>query len=81
MEKYGLGWTEAGNYMGNGPYVMTEWVHQDHITLEANPNYWGPKPSLSRITFRMITDSNAELAAYKNGELDLAQVPPAPRRP
>ena len=76
VEKYGLGWTEAGNYMGNGPYVMTEWVHQDHITLEANPNYWGPKPSLSRITFRMITDSNAELAAYKNGELDLAQVPP-----
>ncbi len=68
-------WTETGNFVGKGPFVMTEWVHQDHITLEANPNYWGDGPKLDKITYRMITDPNAELAAYRNGELDLSQVP------
>ena len=39
LETFGDQWTEPENYVGNGPYVMTEWVHQDHITLEVNPNY------------------------------------------
>jgi len=68
-------WTEAGTYIGNGPFKMTEWVHGDHITFEPNPNYWGTKPKLAKITFLMITDSNAALAAYKNGELDISGVP------
>ena len=71
----GTEWTEAGTYMGNGKYIMTEWVHQDHITLEANPNYRGPTPKLSKITYRMIADPNAALAAYRNDELHISQVP------
>ena len=27
--------------IGNGPFKMTEWVHQDHITLVPNENYFG----------------------------------------
>ncbi len=68
-------WTEAGNYIGNGPFVMTEWVHQDHITFKQNTNYWGTKPKLTEITFKMITDANAAYAAYLNGELDISGVP------
>ena len=80
VEEFGSGWTEAGNYMGNGPFIMTEWAHQDQITLEANPNYWGPSPKLSKITYRMIADPNSELLAYRNGELELSQVPPGTER-
>ena len=76
IEKYGSAWTEAGNHLGNGPYVLSEWVHQDHITLEANPNYWGEAPKQARIQLSMITDVNAELTAYKAGDLDIARVPP-----
>ncbi|MEE8465576.1 MAG: peptide ABC transporter substrate-binding protein [Dehalococcoidia bacterium] len=76
IEQHGTAWTEAGNYVGNGPYILSEWVHQDHITLEANPNYWGPAPKQSKVRFSMITDVNAELTAYKAGELDIARVPP-----
>jgi oligopeptide transport system substrate-binding protein len=76
VEAAGEPWTEVGRYVGNGPYIMTEWVHQDHITLEASPNYWGPRPTLRKIALGMITDVNAELAAYQRDELDLAQVPP-----
>ena len=76
IESSGDEWTEAGNYIGNGPYTMTEWVHQDHITLEINPSFWGARPKLDRIVFRMISDTNSELAAYRSNELELARVPP-----
>jgi len=69
-------WTEPPNYIGNGPFVLTEWVHQDHITLKPNSNYWGAKPKLSEIQLKMITDINASLAAYKNNELDMTTVQP-----
>ena len=72
----GTAWTEAGNYIGNGPFTMTEWVHQDHMTFAVDPNYWGTRKSkLSKVTYKMITDANASLAAYKNQELDMSGVP------
>ncbi|MBI4283013.1 MAG: peptide ABC transporter substrate-binding protein [Chloroflexi bacterium] len=68
-------WTEPASYIGNGPFLLTEWVHQDHITLKKNPNYWGTKPKLDEIRMKMITDVNAQFAAYKNNELDISEVP------
>ncbi|MGA3094367.1 MAG: ABC transporter substrate-binding protein, partial [Dehalococcoidales bacterium] len=70
IAKYGDKWTEAGNYMSNGPMVLSEWVHQDHLTFTPNPNYWGTKPKLTKITFKMIADANAAWSAYLNNELD-----------
>jgi oligopeptide transport system substrate-binding protein len=75
ITKYGEKWTEPPNYVGNGPFIMTEWEHQDHITFKANPNYWGTKPKLTELTFKMVTDINAQLAAYKNNEMDMSAVP------
>ncbi len=75
VSQHGDKWTEPPNYIGNGPFIMTEWVHQDHITMKANPKYWGTKPKLAEINFRMITDANAALAAYRNNELDISGVP------
>jgi peptide/nickel transport system substrate-binding protein len=28
--------------IGSGPYVLREWLRDDHITLDANPDYTGP---------------------------------------
>ncbi len=75
ITKYGDKWTEPPNYIGNGPFLLTEWVHQDHLTLKVNPNYWGTKPKLTEIDIKEITDINASLAAFKNGELDISGVP------
>lgn len=76
IEKYGDKWTDPPNYVGDGPYMLTEWEHQDHLTLKPNPNYWGQKPTLTEIDVKEITDINASLAAYKNDELDITAVPP-----
>jgi oligopeptide transport system substrate-binding protein len=75
ITEYGSQWTEPAHYIGNGPFKLTEWTHQDHMTFEPNENYWGKKPKLDKIVLKMITDQNAELAAYKNNELDMSRVP------
>ena len=50
ITQYGDQWTEPPHYIGNGPFLMTEWVHSDHITLVKNPNYWGDKAKLETLT-------------------------------
>jgi len=75
ITQFGDKWTDPPNYVGNGPFILTEWVHQDHMTFKPNPNYWGTKPTLTEIKYFMITDANAELSAYKNNEIDLSRVP------
>ncbi len=71
-------WTEdPKTLIGNGPFKMTEWVHQDHITLVANENYYGGKPKLQKIVMTMVTDAQAEYAAYLNGEREIGKVPNA----
>lgn len=75
ITQFGDKWTDPPNYIGNGPFILTEWVHQDHMTFKPNPNYWGTKPKLTEIKYLMITDINAELSAYKNNEIDISRVP------
>ncbi len=75
ISQYGDTWTEPPHYIGNGPFLMTEWVHSDHITLVKNPNYWGDKAKLDKLVLNMITDANALFAAYQNNEVDIAGVP------
>ena len=64
-------WVEAENIVSNGPFVMTEWSHDQQIVLEANPNYYGDKPTLTRAEYRVFDDPNAQAyVAYENDELD-----------
>jgi len=75
ITKFGDKWIEPPNYIGNGPFLLTEWAHEDHITLKKNPDYWGTKAKLDEIQMKMITDVNAQFAAYQNNEIDMSLVP------
>jgi oligopeptide transport system substrate-binding protein len=74
------GWTQdPSTYIGNGAFMLTEWAHQDHMTLVQNPRYtahlgW-PQPTLTRVTVLMVSSGEAELAAYTNGARDWTLVP------
>lgn len=57
--------------VGTGPFKFGEWAQGDHITLEANPDYWGGAPYLDRVVFQIIPDSNTALQAFLNGQADL----------
>lgn len=83
IERYGDKWTEPGNLIGNGPFVLKEWVHDDHITLVRNEHWFAPlgdQPKLQTVIYRMIPDEAVAWAAYLNNELDISRVPPANRR-
>jgi oligopeptide transport system substrate-binding protein len=69
--------TSPQTLVTNGPFRVTEMVNNDHITVERNTNYWGPKPALTRIDFDIVNDGAAALAKYKNGDLDVIGVQPA----
>jgi peptide/nickel transport system substrate-binding protein len=64
--------------IGTGPFKFVEWVKDSHMTLEANEEYWGPKPAFQTLELRFITDDAARMAALLAGEVDIASnVPPS----
>lgn len=81
VDAYGEAWAQPDAtgampyYIGNGPFIIKEWVQQDHYTFVPNEKYWGTKPTLTKITYKIITDANVALAAYRNNELDQSGVP------
>ncbi|MGB4826555.1 MAG: ABC transporter substrate-binding protein [Paracoccaceae bacterium] len=69
-----VGDTELGlKPMGTGPYMLREWVKEDHLTLEAFPDYFGGKAKIDTVIFRPITNPATRTAALLTGELDVVQ--------
>lgn len=60
--------SEAPN--GTGPYTLKEWVRGDHITFEANPNYWGEAPTIKTLIFRWSTEAAQRLLELQSGTVD-----------
>ncbi|PPF42763.1 MULTISPECIES: ABC transporter substrate-binding protein [unclassified Rathayibacter] len=67
--------------VGTGPFTVSEWVKQDHVTLTRNAAYdasTGPTGDghegpahLASITWRFIPDSATRYAALQSGEVDV----------
>ncbi len=70
-EVHGDAWTRAGNYVGNGPYVLSEWVLSDQVTLVKNPLFYDAENvQIDRVVFYPTTDAMAALNRFRAGELD-----------
>jgi peptide/nickel transport system substrate-binding protein len=57
--------------VGIGPFRYTAFRRGDSVEMEANPYYFGGRPKLQRIVYKIITDENTALAELQTGELDL----------
>ena len=57
--------------IGTGPYRLVEYQLNSRIVLERNDQYWGPKPTMRRVTFEIIRDPSARVAAIQSGQVDL----------
>jgi peptide/nickel transport system substrate-binding protein len=74
----GQDFTRKAFKAGTGPFVLTEAVKDDHITLEKNPDWWGTDasggklPLLDKIVIHPITDSNVRLTNLKTGDAQYA---------
>ncbi|MFC4121561.1 ABC transporter substrate-binding protein [Nonomuraea zeae] len=56
---------------GTGPYTFVSRTIGDRIVLKKNPDYWGDKPYLDELVFRIIPNNQTRLAALLGGEVDI----------
>ena len=51
--------------------MITEWVVNDHYTLEYNPKWRGEKPSVTKVIVSVLKEPSTQDAKFQTGELDL----------
>lgn len=64
--------------VGTGPYVLKDWTPGSEINLSYNENYWDKEnePYFKNVSFKIITDANAQATALANGQADYMFDPP-----
>ncbi len=70
VEKFGSKWTEPGNIVTNGSFLLSSWKHENEIQLRANPNFFLGKPAIEKVEMVMINERSTALALYEQGQLD-----------
>ena len=71
IEAKGKNWSKPGNYVGNGPFILSEWIPNDHITAIKNPNFYDAgKVTLERVVYYPTDDYGAALQRLRAGQLD-----------
>ncbi|MEG0641676.1 MAG: peptide ABC transporter substrate-binding protein [Clostridium sp.] len=74
--------TKPETYISNGPLTLKEWKPKDIMVYERNANYWNKTiVKLDRLEVRMIAEPTNSLNAFKTGELDYIEKPPAQEVP
>jgi len=76
IEEYGDKWTEPGNFVSCGPYLLDAWEHEAEVVLVKNPDYWdADNVSIEKITLPIIAETATQLALYENDELHVSGYP------
>jgi len=71
INKFGDKWTNVENFVGNGPFVLSERIPNSRTVVVPNPKYWNKaNVFLTKITFLPIDDDNTAYNMFLNGELD-----------
>lgn len=77
-------WEEVGpkefgqKPIGTGQFVLTEWLKDDRIVMDINPDYWGEPPQgFDQLVWRTVPEASSRAAGLKTGEFDLAIAIPA----
>jgi len=59
-----------GKPISDGPFYMSNYTKGQGLTLKPNPFWYGHKPALKEVDFKLITDTNSEIQAMRGGEVD-----------
>jgi peptide/nickel transport system substrate-binding protein len=62
--------------VGTGPYKFIEWVQNDHVTLQANQNYWGQKPYIQTVIIRVVPDPSTRVLQLLSGQAQVIELTP-----
>lgn len=78
IEASGDQWTfDPTTYISNGPYKMSEWVHNSYIKAVPNEHYYGVDAlGPETITFQLMDDHNAMYSAFTSNTLNFIEEVP-----
>lgn len=69
------GWATMPLGWQSGPYMIKSFDATTGDLVEApNPNWWGDKPKLDTITWKLISDQTAQVQAFVNQEIDYLDI-------
>ena len=81
IDQYGTkNWTSHltdGTGFGGNMYKLTSWTHKGDVIVTRNDSFWGTKPKMREIDFKVYQTVSAEYADYLDGKLEQGAAPPA----
>lgn len=63
------------NPVGTGPYEVTEYVVNSHTHMKARDGYWGERPTIENLVFKVINEDAQKVNAIETGTVDWISVP------
>lgn len=60
-----------GYKWSGGPWMLDHWTRGTETKLVPNPQYWGQKPNVNSITFKLIEDTAAAQQALRSGQVSM----------
>lgn len=71
-EDYG---TEFDQVLYNGPFVLTDWNHNQNWTYEKNSDYWDAATvKMEEVNVNVVKEESTAVNLYKTGEVDLIEI-------
>jgi peptide/nickel transport system substrate-binding protein len=59
--------------IGTGPFKFVEWIKDNRLVMERNPQYWGKGAvGIDRLVFKPVPDDTSRVAGLTTGEYDVA---------
>jgi oligopeptide transport system substrate-binding protein len=72
VDKFGNKFTEAANFIGNGPYKLTSWKHDASLTLAKWPKWrLANTVKVTQVQMQIITDGATAANAFDAGNIDV----------
>jgi oligopeptide transport system substrate-binding protein len=72
IEKFGEKWTQPDNFVSSGAYSPKQWVVNEKIVAERNPQYWDNSHTvINKVTYLPVSSETADINRYKAGEIDI----------
>jgi peptide/nickel transport system substrate-binding protein len=62
--------------IGTGPYKFAEYVPNQRVVLKANYAYWGGEEPWDKVTFKILSNSAARVAALLSGDVQMIETVP-----
>uniref|UniRef100_UPI00404B3CD9 peptide ABC transporter substrate-binding protein n=1 Tax=Cephaloticoccus sp. TaxID=1985742 RepID=UPI00404B3CD9 len=77
IDQRGSKWTRPDNYVGNGPFILKDWLPNQIIRVTKSPTYWNRDAvRLNGINFYPVEANSTEEAMFRTGQLHItAQMP------